>query len=84
MKDRLLTALRWPLQFRYAKFGIVGASGTVVNQAVLYLCQEFLLRGIDPPRERLYVSLALAMVVATVNNFCWNRLWTWEIGRAHV
>ena len=84
MKDRLLAALRWLLQFRYAKFGIVGASGTVVNQAVLYLCQEFLLRSIDPARERLYISLALAMAVATVNNFCWNRLWTWADIRANA
>lgn len=62
---------------RYVKFGLVGASGTVVNMAVLYLAQEHLFAAIADPRERLYASLALAIVVATLNNFSWNRLWTW-------
>jgi len=30
-----------------------------------------------------YFSLALAIAVATVNNFTWNRLWTWS-DRAHA
>jgi putative flippase GtrA len=63
--------------FRYLKFGIVGASGTVVNLSVLYLGQEFLFRAIGPDRSRLYVSLGFAIAVATVNNFAWNRRWTW-------
>lgn len=71
---RLHTLLsRW----RYLQFGLVGASGTVVNLAVLYLCQEVLLQGIDAT-ERLYTSLALAIALATVNNFFWNRVWTWR------
>jgi putative flippase GtrA len=76
-RARAEALLRWALGLRYAKFGLVGASGTVVNVAVLTLAQEFLFRGIEAPRERLYLSLALAIAVATVNNFCWNRLWTW-------
>ena len=30
------------VRWRFIKFGLVGASGTVVNVAVLYLAQEFL------------------------------------------
>lgn len=82
MRATLLSLVNWLLRFRYAKFGIVGASGTVVNMAVLYLGQEFLFQGIASPRERLYVSLALAILMATVNNFSWNRLWTWADRRA--
>ena len=65
-------------RWRYIKFGLVGASGTVVNLAVLYLCQEFLLATIASGEQRLYASLAIAILLATVNNFAWNRLWTWR------
>lgn len=84
MNARLQTWINWFLRFRYAKFGIVGASGTVVNMVVLYLAQEFLFQGIASARERLYVSLALAILVATANNFSWNRLWTWADRRAQA
>ncbi|MEY4156747.1 MAG: hypothetical protein RJB64_1468, partial [Pseudomonadota bacterium] len=30
-------------RWRYLKFGVVGASGTLVNLLVLYLAQEFFL-----------------------------------------
>ena len=70
--QQLLT--RW----RYIKFGLVGASGTVVNLVVLYVCQEYLLAGIVSGEQRLYASLAIAILLATVNNFAWNRLWTWR------
>lgn len=69
--------VHWLTRLRYLKFGLVGASGTVVNMAMLYLGQEYLFSAIATQRERLYASLALAITVATVNNFTWNRLWTW-------
>lgn len=72
-----LQLIDWLKGFRYIKFGLVGASGTVVNVVVLYLAQEYLFAAIAVPRQRLYVSLALAIAVATINNFTWNRLWTW-------
>ena len=84
MRALLLSLLERFLRFRYAKFGIVGASGTVVNMAVLYVAQEFVFQHIASPRERLYVSLALAILIATVNNFSWNRLWTWADRRASL
>jgi len=65
-------------RWRYLKFGLVGASGTVVNLAVLYVCQEFVLASIASGEQRLYASLAIAILLATVNNFAWNRLWTWR------
>ena len=77
LAQRLLALLAWMQRVRYLKFGVVGASGTVVNMAVLYVAQEILFAGIAEPRSRLYASLALAIGVATVNNFTWNRLWTW-------
>jgi dolichol-phosphate mannosyltransferase len=76
-QQRLYRLIDWLKSFRYIKFGLVGASGTVVNMVVLYLAQEHLFAAIVDTRQRLYASLALAIAVATVNNFTWNRLWTW-------
>jgi putative flippase GtrA len=74
MMDASLALLE---RFRYLKFGIVGASGTAINMVVLFLSQEYLFKFIETPQQRLYLSLALAIFIATINNFTWNRLWTW-------
>lgn len=65
------------LRHRFAKFGTVGFSGTVVNLIVLYLAQEILLKDIYPTETRLTLSLVGAIFLATVNNYIWNRVWTW-------
>ena len=72
------------LHHRFVKFGVVGATGTVVNVAILYAAQEALFVAIEPPSLRLNVSLALAISVATINNFLLNRAWTWLDRRPHV
>jgi putative flippase GtrA len=77
MQERLPRFLRWLFSFRYIKFGLVGASGTVVNLVVLYAAHASLFAGLEPAGSKPYYSLALAITVATVNNFTWNRLWTW-------
>ncbi|MBK6649723.1 MAG: GtrA family protein [Betaproteobacteria bacterium] len=84
VSDKIRQLVQWAFGFRYIKFGIVGASGTVVNMVVLYLAQEFVFASIAAPRQRLYVSLAVAILVATINNFSWNRIWTWADRRADL
>ncbi len=74
----VLWALAWIERYRYLKFGIVGASGTIVNLVVLYLGHEYLFNAIEASYKKPYLSLALAITVATLNNFTWNRLWTWS------
>ncbi len=64
-------------RYRYVKFGIVGASGTVVNIAVLHFAHTHLFDHIETANGP-YFSLALAISLATINNFSWNRLWTWS------
>ena len=76
-QPRLFLLIEWLKGFRYIKFGLVGASGTVVNIVILFLAQEYLFAAIAAPHHRLYASLALAISIATLNNFTWNRLWTW-------
>lgn len=69
---------------RFLKFGTVGASGTLVNLGVLYLCQEYLFIVFKSFQMRLNASLALAIFCATVNNFTWNRKWTWKDRNQHL
>lgn len=62
---------------RFVRFGTVGSSGTIVNMVVLYLNQSIVLKDIYPIKHRLYFSLAVAIFLATLNNYLWNRWWTW-------
>lgn len=74
LPPRFQLMLRW----RFIKFGLVGGSGTVINIVVLYLAQEHFLNGIDDFHTRLNYSIALAITVATISNFYWNRRLTWR------
>lgn len=80
LPPRLQVMAHW----RFIKFGAVGASGTVVNIAVLYLAQEFLFTSIEDFHARLNYSIALAISVATLSNFYWNRRLTWRDRRRHL
>ncbi len=71
-------------RWRFIKFGAVGASGTVINIAVLYAAQEFLFSHIADFHSRLNYSIALAITVATISNFYWNRRLTWRDRRHEV
>ena len=74
----------WLLKHRFVKFGIVGFSGIFVNLGMLYIAQEFLFRGVSSRGLRLNLSLAFAVFLATVNNFIWNRAWTWGDRRPDI
>jgi putative flippase GtrA len=63
--------------YQLVKFCAVGASGYVVNLSVFALCVEgFGLHHL--------VAATVAFVVAVLNNFWWNRHWTFRVrsGRA--
>ena len=77
LQRSVLWALGLLERYRFIKFGIVGASGVVVNLSVLYLGHEYLFAAIEADYKKPYLSLALAILLATLNNFTWNRLWTW-------
>jgi putative flippase GtrA len=83
----LASLMRRIFSRRFLKFGTVGASGILVNQGVLYLAREHVLNAVSASGEvdwlRLNLSLAVAIFFATLNNFFWNRLWTWADRRHH-
>ena len=53
------------------KFGLVGATGFVINVSVFAFC----LRVLDVHYRLAYV---FAFCVAVTNNFIWNRVWTFR------
>ena len=76
--SRLPARLQPMTRWRFIKFGAVGASGTVLNIAGLYACQEFLLLQITDFHSRLNYSIAIAITLATISNFYFNRRLTWR------
>lgn len=59
------------------KFGAVGASGYVVNLIVYELARK----GAD---VHYLVAAVIAFCVAVLNNFYWNRHWTFDAGDGHA
>ena len=71
---RTVRALRRPHNWiQLAKFGIVGASGYVINLAVYAA-----LLGIGPHQAAL-----VSFVVSAGNNYWWNRHWTFVHQKGH-
>jgi len=56
---------------RLVKFGIVGASGVVVNMGALYLLT-------DLAKIPYFVASVIAIELSIISNFTVNLLWTWS------
>lgn len=67
-KSYLQTGL---LTARFVKFGIVGATGVVVNMGGLYVFKEFV--GIP-----YFIASLVAIELSILSNFTINLLWTWR------
>jgi putative flippase GtrA len=75
---RVRSGLRRPHNWvQLIKFCAVGGSGSVVNLCVFALCVEVL--GLHH-----LIGATLAFVVAVLNNFWWNRHWTFNAGQGHA
>jgi putative flippase GtrA len=75
---RVRSGLRRPHNWvQLIKFCAVGGSGYVVNLCVFALCVEVI--GIHH-----LVGATIAFVVAVMNNFWWNRHWTFKAGQGHA
>jgi dolichol-phosphate mannosyltransferase len=59
------------------QFGLVGASGYVVNLAVFAL-------SVGPLNLHHISAAILAFCVAVMNNFWWNRHWTFDAKHGHA
>jgi dolichol-phosphate mannosyltransferase len=76
-RARAVAAKGWDQRGRFVKFGVVGASGVLVNLATLWLARDHLLEAVSPEWLRLNGAIAVAILVSTLSNFHWNRRWTW-------
>jgi putative flippase GtrA len=75
---RLLHGMRRPANWlQLVRFGVVGATGFVVNVGVYALCVHVL--AID-----YRVAFVLAWAVAVTNNFLLNRHWTFDAAAGSV
>jgi putative flippase GtrA len=77
----------WNVAFpgvRFFKFGMVGASGGVVNIVIIWLCREYLFSQIPWEGLRVNLSMVIAITISTANNYCWNRLWTWRDRKGQI
>jgi putative flippase GtrA len=75
---RVRAGLRRPHNWvQLVKFCTVGASGYVVNLSIFALCVEVL-------DVHHLAAATVAFVIAVLNNFWWNRFWTFRVrqGRA--
>lgn len=74
LRRELLRGANWAQLIR---FSIVGASGYLVNLAIFWAALN--------AKLDYRAGAAVAFVVALVNNFAWNRLWTFRDapGRIH-
>jgi putative flippase GtrA len=78
LRPRMARALRDPGSWaQLLRFGLVGASGYVVNLLVFAAAVEGAGLG-----HRL--GAVLAFGVALTNNFIWNRLWTFRARAGHA
>ena len=74
LENRAIQALRSPHNWvQLAKFGVVGLSGYVI-----YLAIYTALLGIGA-----HWAAAVAFVVSAVNNYWWNRHWTFVKSKGH-
>jgi putative flippase GtrA len=74
---RFLDGCRHPKNwFQLLRFGAVGASGYVVNLVAFTIC-------VHPLSVNYRVASVVAFLVAVVNNFWWNRHWTFDAKQEH-
>lgn len=62
---------------KFLKFGIVGASGMVIDFATTYFFKEIV-------KIQKYVANAIGFTLAAVFNYFLNRVWTFESHNANI
>jgi putative flippase GtrA len=65
------------LVFKFLKFGIVGASGVVVDFGFTYVSKEMI-------KIQKYVANAIGFTIAATSNYFLNRWWTFHSQNPHI
>ena len=85
MKEKLIHFIRLFDPKKFLKFGIIGVLNTLVDFVVFYIMDRWVV-GEGPTlvllgttvAAGLYISNAVAYVVANIHSFIWNKLWTFQ------
>jgi putative flippase GtrA len=56
---------------KFIKFGVVGATGVIVDFSTTYLCKEIL-------KIQKYLANSIGFTVAASTNYILNRIWTFK------
>lgn len=59
---------------QFIKFGLVGVSNTAVDWIVYYIASHFIFSGSSGE----LISKALSFIVAVINSYIWNTVWTFK------
>ncbi|MEI6696040.1 MAG: GtrA family protein [Bacteroidota bacterium] len=59
------------LILKFLKFGLVGASGVIVDFGFTYLCKEIF-------KIQKYIANAIGFTLAASSNYIFNRIWTFH------
>jgi putative flippase GtrA len=57
--------------YKFIKFGVVGATGVIVDFGTTYVCKEWL-------KIQKYVANSIGFTVAASSNYILNRVWTFK------
>ena len=63
--------------YKFLKFGVVGASGIVVDFSLTYLFKEII-------KIQKYLANAIGFTVAATSNYLLNRIWTFQSTDPHI
>ncbi len=85
MKEKLIRLIRVFDPKKFLKFGIIGVLNTLVDFVVFYVMDRWVI-GEGPTlvllgtavAAGLYISNAVAYVVASIHSFVWNKFWTFQ------
>lgn len=85
MKEKLIRLVQAFDLKKFIKFGLIGVLNTLVDFAVFYIMDRWIIR--EGPALMLlgtavvagpYISNAVAYVVANIHSFFWNKFWTFQ------
>ena len=85
MKEKIIHWIQVFDPKKFAKFGLIGILNTLVDFAVFFCMDRWIIQ--EGPTlvllgtsvvTGLYISNAIAYVVANINSFLWNRFWTFQ------
>lgn len=78
---KILVWAKHPTFLRLLKFGVVGASGVLVNMGVFWLGTAVVFAALDESPRNVCAGV-LAVAVSILTNFLLNDAWTWRDRRS--